>query len=49
MDADVMFEVVRTLLVRSIYPRNTLRQEFTIYIRSALPNLSAISTWKWIE
>lgn len=34
MDADVMFEVVRTLLVRSIYPQEYLRQEFN-YIRSA--------------
>jgi len=34
MDADVMFEVVRTLLVRNIYPQEYLRQEFN-YIRSA--------------
>ena len=33
-DADVMFEVVRTLLVRNIYPQEYLRQEFN-YIRSA--------------
>lgn len=33
-DADVMFDVVRTLLVRSVYPQEYLRQEFN-YIRSA--------------
>lgn len=33
-DADVMFEVVRTLLVRNINPQEYLRQEFN-YIRSA--------------
>jgi hypothetical protein len=36
-DADVMFEVVRTLLVRNIYPQEYLRQEFN-YIRSAFAN-----------
>lgn len=33
-DADVMFDVIRTLLVRNIYPQEYLRQEFN-YIRSA--------------
>ncbi|SIT31705.1 3'-5' exonuclease [Achromobacter sp. MFA1 R4] len=33
-DADVMFDVVRTLLVRGVFPKDYLRQEFD-YIRSA--------------
>ncbi len=33
-EADVMFDVVRTLLVRNIHPQEYLRQEFN-YIRSA--------------
>lgn len=33
-DADIMFDVVRTLLVRNIHPQEYLRQEFN-YIRSA--------------
>lgn len=36
-DADVMFEVVRTLLVRNVHPQEYLRQEFN-YIRSAFSN-----------
>jgi len=37
-DADVMFEVLRTLLVRSVHPQEYLRQEFN-YIRSAFSKL----------
>lgn len=33
-DADVMFDVIRTLLVRGVFPKDYLRQEFD-YIRSA--------------
>ncbi len=36
-DADVMFEVLRTLLVRNVHPQEYLRQEFN-YIRSAFSN-----------
>lgn len=36
-DADIMFEVVRTLLVRNVHPQEYLRQEFN-YIRSAFSN-----------